>query len=179
MAKKFVLLAASFCVVNLYAVFIAPFPGLEKLISRSDAIVVLGIERQLNDVDPNLYATYDCMVYQTLKGEIPTGKTVRFQLMDTRTSFVNPFAVGSAHLMFLTRKRTENEPTEYRTIEIEGANVRVTPFGNERLPEGATIADQIRTLLRRTSQYDRVEFQKGQDFLELIMRKGATPVPKK
>ncbi len=179
MARKLMFLIAILYASNLGAVLISPFPGLEKLISQSDGIVIIRVERQLTDVAPTSYATYDCFVYQTLKGDVPAHKTIRLQLMDTRTSFVNPFAVHSTHLMFLTKKRTEDEPTEYRTIEIEGANVRLTPFGNERLPEGATIEDQIRTLLRRTSEYDRVEFQKGQDFLELMLSKGSAPVRKK
>ena len=178
MIWKLMFLAAAFCVSNLYAVLIGPFPGLEKLSSKSDAIVILRVDHQLTDVDSNLYATYDCLVYQTLKGEIPNGKTIRLRLMDTRTSFVSPYAIHSSHLMFLTRKRNDNEPTEYRTIETEGANVLLTPFGHEQMPEGKTIEDQIRTLLRRTSEYDRDEFQKEQDFLRL-MSKGATPVRKK
>jgi len=179
MKMKLMLLAVCLCVPNLFAVLIGSFPGLEKLIDVSDAIVILRVDRQLSDVDLNLYATYDCMIYQTLKGQIPTGKTVRLQLMDTRTAFINPYAVHSAHLMFLTKKRLESEPTEYRTIEIQGANVRLTPFGNEQLPEGKTVEERIKTLLRRTGEYDRLEFQKEQDFLQLMLTKIPTPVRKK
>ena len=172
-------LIALFCASNFAAVLIAHFPGLEKLISQSDAIVILRVERQLTDVAPTLYATYDCFVYQTLKGDVPALKTTRLQLMDTRTSFVNPFAVHSTHLMFLTKKRSNDEPTDYRTIETEGANIRVTPFGNERIPEGKTIVDQIKSLLARTSEYDRAEYQKERDFLELVMTKSTTGAAQK
>jgi hypothetical protein len=172
------LLAAAFCVSNLYAVLIGPFPGLEKLSSKSDAIVILRVDHQLTDVDSNLYATYDCIVYQTLKGEIPTGKTIRLQLMDTRTSFVSPYAIHSSHLMFLTRKRNDNEPTEYRTIETEGANVLLTPFGHEQMPEGKTIEDRIRSLLKRTIEYNEIEHRKERDFLDLMVKGVAAPVRK-
>jgi len=47
MAKKLIVLVASFCVMNLYAVLIAPFSGLPKLISQSDAIIILRIEQRL------------------------------------------------------------------------------------------------------------------------------------
>ena len=174
MTKKLMLFSACFCISNLYAVLIGPFPGLDKLIRQSDSIVILRIDRQLTDVDSNLYATYDCFTYQTLKGEIPTSKTIRFQLMDTRTSFVNPYAIHSAHLMFLVKKRSNNEPTEYRTIELEGANVRLATFGHERMPDGKTIEDQIRSLLKRTSEYQRLEYQKESDFLQLMMTKRTT-----
>ena len=178
MAKKLIFVAAIFCVSNLYAVLIGRFPGLEKLIKLSDAIVILRIEHQLIDVGPNLYATYDCFIYQTLKGEIPTNKTIRLQLMDTRSSFVQRYAIFSSHLMFLTKKRNESEPTEYRTIEIEGANVLLTPFGHEKMPEGKTIEDQIRSLLRRTIEYNEIEHRKEKDFLDMMIKGVAAPVRK-
>ncbi len=180
MARKLMFLVAILCASNLGAVLISPFPGLEKLISQSDGIVILRVDRQLTDVAPTLYATYDCFVCQTLKGDVPAHKTIRLQLMDTRTSFVVPFAVNSTHLMFLTRKRSNDEPTDYRTLEIEGANVRLTPFGHEHMPEGKTIEDRIRLLLKRTAEYDRVEHQKEIDFLQLMMTDGtSSPAQKK
>ncbi len=173
-----IVLWVSFLISTSYAVLIGFFPGLDKLIRQSDAILILSIERHIADIDENLYATYDCFVYQTLKGDIPTNKTIRLRLMDTRTSFVPPYAIRSSHLMFLTKKRDDNEPTEYRTIETEGANVRLTPFGLEQMPEGKTIEDQIRSLLRRTIEYNEVEHRKGKDFLDLMIKGAAAPVRK-
>src|SRR5437773_5142666 len=104
-----------------HAVEIGFFPGLDELIGKADAIVILRVDRHVTDFGSStLYSTHDCYVYQTLKGDIPINKTIRLQLMDTRTSFVTPYAIHSTHLMFLTKKRAENEPTEYRTIEIRG-----------------------------------------------------------
>jgi hypothetical protein len=117
-----------------------------------------------------LYSTHDCFIYQTLKGNIPANQMTRLQLMDTRTSFVTPYAIGSTHLMFLTRKRTENEPTEYRTIEFRGANTRLTPFGHEKMPEGQTLQDKIRSLLNRTIEYNEKEHKKEQEFLGLLIK---------
>src|SRR5262245_4581136 len=99
------------------AVLIGNFPGLDKLIDQADAIVILRIDHDVSSGrSPTLYSTHDCYIYQTLKGEIPADKTIRLQLMDTRTEFVTPFALSSTHLMFLAKKRTANELTDYRTI---------------------------------------------------------------
>jgi hypothetical protein len=125
--------------------------------------------------DSTLYTTHDCFIYQTLKGDIPALSRVRLRLMDTRTSFVTPYALHSTHLMFLTKKRAPNEPINYRTLEIRGANFQVTPFGNEKIPEGNTTEDQIRSLLRRTIEYDAKEHEKEQAFLNLLMNGTAEP----
>jgi hypothetical protein len=159
-----------------HAVMIGFFPGLDKLIARADAIVILRVDKHITDFgSPTLYSTHDCYVYQTLKGDIPTNTTVRFQLMDTRSSFVTPYAIHSTHLMFLTKKRTENEPTHYRTIEIRGANVRLSPFGNEKMPDGKTIRDQVKALLKRAVEYNKKQHDKEQSFLNQMIKGTAEP----
>jgi hypothetical protein len=161
-----------------HAVEIGFFPGLDELIEKSDAIVVLRIDRHVTDFgSPTLYSTHDCFIYQTLKGDIPTNKIIRLQLMDTRTSFVTPYAIHSTHLMFLTKKRTPNEPTDYRTIEFRGANVRLTPFGHEKIPSGKTIRDQIKSLLKETVEYNNKEHDKEQAFLKQMIKGTAESLP--
>ncbi len=151
---------------NLRGVMIAPFPGLDKLIHEADAIVILRVEKQLTDLwSPTLYTTYQCYIYQTLKGDIPAGKRIRLQLMDARISFVTPYTPFSTHLVFLTRKRTPDEPTDYRSLEIQGANVRISPFGNEKLPPEQSIKEKIQTLLTRASEYNKKEYEKEQAHL--------------
>ena len=153
-----------------YAVMIDFFPGLDKLINEADAIVILRVDRHVTDESPTLYSIHDCCIYQTLKGDIPTNKTIRLQLMDTRTSFVTPYAIHSTHLMFLTKKRTPDEPTDYRTIEIRGANVRLTPFRHEKMPAGKTTKDQIISLLKRTVEYNKKQHDKEQAFLKQMIK---------
>lgn len=161
---------------NAHAVMIGFFPGLEELIKKADAIVILRIDRHITDFNsPTLYSTHDCYIYQTLKGTIPTNTVIRLQLMDTRTSFVQPYGIRSTHLMFLTKKRIETEPTDYRTLEIHGANVTLTPFGHENMPEGETTTEQIRSLLARTVEYNEKEARKEQDFLNMMIKGTAEP----
>src|SRR4051812_6536518 len=79
---------------------IGNFPGLEALVDKADAIVILRIDRHLQpNVDPNLLSTHECFIYQTLKGDIPKETKITLRLMDTRTSFASPFALLSSHLV--------------------------------------------------------------------------------
>ena len=159
-----------------HAVMIGFFPGLDELIEKADDIVILRVDRHVTDFgSPTLYSTHDCYVYQTLKGDIPTNKTIRLQLMDTRTSFVTPYAIHSTHLMFLTKKRIADEPTDYRTIEIRGANIRLSPFGHEKMPAGNTTKDQIKSLLKSTVEYNKKQHDKEQAFLKQMIKGTAEP----
>ncbi len=104
------------------AVVVGTFPGLESLIDKADAIVILRIDRHVQaEVDLNLLSTHECFVYQSLKGPIPAEQRITLRLLDPRSSFVTPFSLGSTHLVFLTKKRSPDEPTDYRTLEFEGA----------------------------------------------------------
>ena len=167
-----VVLAASLA----HGVPIGFFPGLDQLIERTDAIVILRVDRHVTDFgSPTLYSTHDCFIYQTLKGDIPTNETIRLQFMDTRTSFATPYAMHSTHLMFLTKKRTADEPTDYRTIEIRGANIRLSPVGHEKMPSGKTINDQVKSLLKGTAEYNQKQHDNEQTFLKLMIKGTAEP----
>ena len=163
--------------VTAHAVMIGFFPGLDQLIDKADAIVILRVDKHVTDFGrPTLYSTHDCYVYQTLKGDIPTNKTIRLQLMDTRTSFVTPYAIHSTHLMFLTKKRAPDEPTDYRTIEFRGANIPLSPFGHEKVPPGKTIREQITSLLKTTVEYNKEQYDKDQAFLNQMIKGTSEPI---
>ncbi len=160
-----------------HGVIIGFFPGLDELIGKADAIVILRIERSFGDgISSTLYDTYECYIYQTLKGEIPINQRIRLQLMDARTSFVPPFSPESTHLVFLTKKLSPDEPTDYRSLNIEGANVLVSPFGNGKMPEGKTVKEKIQALLIRTLEYNKKQYEKEQTFLKK-MQEESKPVP--
>ncbi len=54
-----VVLAASLA----HGIPIGFFPGLDELIERSDAIVILRVDRHLTDFgSPTLYSTHDCYI---------------------------------------------------------------------------------------------------------------------
>jgi hypothetical protein len=154
-----------------HAVLIGFFPGLDELIEKADAIVILRVDHHVDvRYSETLYTTHDCYVYQTLKGDIPTHKRILLRLMDTRTSFATPFVLHSTHLMFLTKTCTPNEPTDFQTIPFHGANVRLPPFGHENKPEGKTIAEQVRVVLRIAADRNKKEYEKEQAFLNQIIK---------
>lgn len=119
------------------AVPIGYYPGLKKLIDSADAIVILRIDKHLSGFGSGtFYSTHECYIYQTLKGDIPKNTRINLQLMNTEGSFVTPYAHGSTHLMFLMKKATGDEPTEYRTLTFKGAQILLSPLGHEKAPEG-------------------------------------------
>jgi hypothetical protein len=77
--------------------------------------------------------------------------------------------------MFLTKKRTPDEPTDYRTIEFRGANTRLTPFGHEKMPDGKTIRDQVADILKRTVEYNKKQHEEEQAFLNQMIQGTAEP----
>ena len=153
-----------------YGIRIGNFEGLDKLIKEADAIVILRIDEQLTRGGLDSYRTYECYIYQTLKGNISANKRIRLQLMNTHFKFVSRYALWSTHLMFLTKKRSKNEPTDYRTLEVEGANVLITPFGNETLPPGKTIKEKIQHILKRTVVHNKKKYEREKTFIASMLR---------
>ena len=133
-------------VMPAYAAPIGYCPGLQELIDRADAIVILRIDRHLSGFgSPDFYSTHECYIYQTIKGDIAKNTRINLQLMNTEASFASPYANGSTHLMFLMKKATEDEPTEYRTLTFKGAQIALSPLGNEKVPQDNTIEQKSRT----------------------------------
>ena len=170
MKKIIIVLFIGLIAAQVRAVEIGYFPGLKQLIDKSDAIVILRIDEHIKyQINPTLYSTHLCYIYQTLKGNIPKNTRIPIRLMDTQDSFVTPFSFHSTHLIFLTKKRTENEPTEYRTIQFEGANIILSPFGNEKTPEGKTVEQKVKNLIKNAIAYQAKECEKRQKFLKTIL----------
>ena len=158
------------------AVPIGYCPGLDKLIDAADAIVVLRIDRHLSDFNsPTFYSTHKCYVYQTIKGDIPENALITLQLMNTEGSFATPYAHGSTHLMFLMKRATEDEPTEYRTLTFKGAQTLLSPLGHEKEPEGKTIKDKVRRLIKDAIAYQAQEHEKRQEFLKSLLLEKEAP----
>jgi len=153
------------------AVMIGPFPGLTGLVEESDAIVILGVEEYLDKFpQSDGWGKYRCCIYQALKGDFQPGSRIEVTLLDTRSSFITPFGPGSTHLMFLTKKRSPFEETAYHTIERQGANIRLSPFGNEKTPPGKSIQERIQFLIRKAIEYWDEQQKKEREFLEQMLK---------
>jgi len=158
--------------LSLYAgaISIGPYPGLSKLIDKADAIVVLRIDRHLSDFgSPTLLSTHECFVYQTLKGDIPEGSRIKLRLMHTQPGFVAPFSLLSTHLIFLYKTTHEDEQTDYRSLQIEGANIPLSSNGHEKEPEGNTIEEKVKNLIRDAIKYQAEEHLKRRTFLMFMI----------
>ena len=159
---------------DLHAYLIAGFPGLSELINKADAVVILRIDETLRPTDMSTgYGTHRCYIYQTLKGEIRASERVTLQLMNTggeSGGALEPYSLLSTHLVFLTKKRSPNEPTDYRTIEYLGANLRLSPYGNEKMPAGETTEEKIRDLIRRSTDFWDAQRRKELELLTKILK---------
>lgn len=161
--------------VSARGVPIGNYPGLKKLIHAADAIVVLRIDRHLSGFgSPTFYSTHECYIYQTLKGDIPKNARIKLRLMNTDGSFATPYAHGSTHLMFLMKRATKDEPTEYRTMTFKGAQVLLSPLGHEKAPEGRTLEDKVRKLIKDAIAYQAREHEKRQKFLKAMVAQEGT-----
>ena len=154
------------------AVVIGNFRSLQELIDASDAIVILSIRAHVDiQPSPTLYETHDCAISQTLKGDIPQRKKIRLQLMDARSSFVSPFAMHSTHLIFLVKKRSPAEATDYRSIQMEGANIRLSHVGHEKPPEGKNLEEKIRNVVKDSIKHLDRDYERERRFLDTMLAK--------
>ncbi len=141
------------------AVIIGNFDSLQKMIDRAEAIVVLRIDEHVDLRKlPSLITTHRCYLYQVLKGPLVKGSVVQLALRDNVGGLVTPFARGSVHLMFLSRG---SGPAPYVTMGYQGADLLLSPLGNEKL-QGKTVKQKIQNLLRR-AQRDFEEARRKED----------------
>lgn len=159
---------------KVFAVLIGYYPGLQALIDKADAIVVLRIDSHIDTRStPNLSTTHSCFVYQTLKGEIKSGETLPLRLRNTSLlrNFETPFALGSTHLMFLAKAGPGDPAIEYQTMHYQGANIPLSPLGHEQLPKGKSLKDKIETLIKQSIEYQKKAAEQEVEFLNSLLKK--------
>ena len=161
-----------------WAVPIGGYPGLKKLIESADAIVILRIDRYLSGFGSStFYSTHECYIYQTIKGDIQANTRMNLQLMNTEASFASPYAHGSTHLMFLMKRATKDEATEYRTIKFKGAQILLSPLGHEKAPKGKTTYQKVRNVITDAIASQAKEHEKKQKFLKTMLGKEENAEP--
>jgi hypothetical protein len=157
-ARALCALAFTTILCPLRAVMVGDFPGVDALIDAADAIVILSIDAHVAPAeDATLYTTHDCDIQRVLKGDIRPGANMRLRLMDTDRwglGVATAFPLGSTHLMFLVKERGERALAPYRTLPIRGANVRLPDIGAETRAQAETVAETVRSLLRRAAEYN-------------------------
>jgi hypothetical protein len=163
--------------VNCHAILIGKFPGLDPLVAEADAIVVLRIEACINQSLEGEESTYRCLIFQTLKGDVPREKEIVLQLFDPEFHLMSPLTPGSTHLVFLVKKRSPDEPADYRALETVGAVLTLSPFDNEKMPEGKTITEQVQSLVRQSKKYWNDEQTKENALMDNILGVSAAAPP--
>lgn len=162
-----------------HAAKIEKFTGLENLIQASDTIVILRIERSLSDsYRKGSYSTYECYIYQTLKGQILPDHWFALELMDSTSNNISPYAPGSAHLIFLKKKEKQNELAKYCSLPYEGANVALSHrryYGNF---SDELLEQTIQSLLMQVIRDKNQQHQKNMDFLITLLRGPKDDKPK-
>lgn len=135
------------------AVIIGNFPGLEQLVEAADAIVVVRIDDHLApNPDDTLYSRHRCFIVHSLKGHIETGSRLPLKLMTPGMVFESPFSVYSAHLVFLRRSEA-GDTVDYRTLQIHGSCLRVSPMADTKGLKGKSVAEQVRSLMAESIAY--------------------------
>lgn len=152
-----------------FAMLAGNFPGLPQLIDKADAIVVLRVDEELGPPLPFADGRrVSCYVYQVLKGDITPGATMPMLLINMRPGLVTPFARGSTHLMFLAKS---GDDTPYQTLMYEGANIVVSPLGQEKPPPGRTVVDKVRAVIEASIQYRKQSAAEEIDYLNKLIRR--------
>ena len=151
------------------AMLVGNFPGLPQLVDKADAIVVLRVDDELGAPLPFADGRrVSCYVYQVLKGDITPGTTMPMLLINMRPGLVTPFARGSTHLMFLAKS---GDDTPYQTLMYDGANIAVSPLGQEKPPPGRSAVDKVRAVIEASIQYRRRSAAEEIDYLNKLIQR--------
>lgn len=155
-----------------FAPTFGPFPGLDSLIARSDAIVVAELVRQQKPSPFAGHEEWGVFVRRTLKGGVPEGKMTTLSLRPlplvtlTRKdlAMARPtLHTGERHVVFLQKRGDPNRPA-YASLDYEGGLMQVSPLGDASMLERDTARETIVALLRdylayKTRQLRQLEGQ--------------------
>lgn len=155
------------------ATIIGDFDSLDALITRADAIAVIRIDSHIGEKDRlhiDIASTpHTCYVYQTLKGDIPVGKAVPMRLADTSFAFREAFRLSSTHLVFLRKHSKDDKGIEYDSLLWQGANLEVSPFGNEKALTGKPVKLRIQMLVKTYREYRLQEAKREDKLLNKVL----------
>jgi hypothetical protein len=127
------------------AVIIGPFTGLDNLIDTAAYVMVVHIDRDVGVQKHDHWSVYDCRVVRVLKGEAPQKATVKLSLCGAIIEWPFSFAVGTDYIVFVNKDSSNGG--EYRAPALIGAVMRVSPIGHEKELKG-TIREKIEHVIR-------------------------------
>ncbi|MBI3876819.1 MAG: hypothetical protein HY300_12855 [Verrucomicrobia bacterium] len=148
---------------------IGPFPGLEKIIRESDAILLIRIEeKKLLGVDT--WCTYKCLVHSSLKGDFYPVTGAELRLFGAAVRFPNQLYPGMDYLVFLKTPDPKHPGGAYSSLTYRGSILRLSPFGIGKKKEG-TVKEQIEHIIKVSQDFWRVEQEHEDALFNLVLGK--------
>ncbi len=152
------------------AVVIGNYPGLDKLIEQADTIAIVRIDDETLSSGPDGWTRRNCLVFQTLKGDLKPNQRVPISLngfVGLKSNFGGEgLAPMTTHLVFLNRSAQPINGASYSIVTYEGADLPLSPLGNETKPEGKTLKLQIQTLISRYRTYRDAQIKREDELLD-------------
>jgi hypothetical protein len=156
------------------AVVVGPFPGLDKMIERSDLVVVVRVERVENQMMSDHWGVYGSRVIRVLKGQAPEKGYAKLQMCGAITDWPYSFATGTEYIVFMNK--TSINGAEYLAPAIYGAVMRASPFSQE--PKGDTVQEKVAHVIREGRDFCKALHDSEQrTFRTMLGEPPALPVP--
>lgn len=168
------------------AVVVGPFPGLDKMIERSDLVVVVRVERVENQMMSDHWGVYGSRVIRVLKGQAPEKGYAKLQMCGAITDWPYSFATGTEYIVFMNK--TSINGAEYLAPAIYGAVMRASPFNHEKEPKGNTVLEKVAHVIREGRDFCKKLHDNeqrifstalGEPWPLLSVPSPATPAPKR
>lgn len=155
-----------------FGFIIGGFPGMDKFIEQSDTIVIVQIEKQVDDVDREGHmgtTTYLCRVQKTMKGELAAGSTLPLHLVDASPTYRRKFVHGSTHILFLEQMPKNKDDPEYLSPGVVGNNIEIAPRFNQKKLTGKTIKENIKLLIEDYIEFRNEDAKRENEFLNKVL----------
>ena len=169
---RFLLCLVALCALALpsRAIFSRPYPGLDKLIGEADVVAIVRVEDAPPSPITEGWTPCSCTVYQTLKGDLKPKQRVKLMLnkgVSVNSNFNGKsLEPNSTHLVFLKNSNEADFGTKHRVLNYRGADMQLSPLGNETKPAGETLKAQIQTLIGRYQKYRDEQIKREDEILD-------------
>lgn len=154
------------------------FPGLGKLIQRSDAIVIVDILEQKNPFrQPRISdrQNYQASILKVIKGEIPEGTTtlsLRFLPVGCTQGAASraEFYFGQRQIVFLRKCQQQGE-VSYAMLDYEGGHMQISPRTDLSKLKGKEPKQIVSELLESFLEFKRKEVHDLERQIETILKR--------
>jgi hypothetical protein len=165
--------------VEMPALLVAEFPGIENIIEYSDAIAIVAVQRDEGVASVEPYCMYRVRVEKSLKGDLPESKEISIgifslplgKLRELKKSYYMEFTTGTRQLVFLKepdRDRGGLMPF-YCNLGYEGSHITLSPTTKVGVLSATNLPATIRFLLKESMEFERDQHESLQKELREIL----------